>query len=203
MITKDCLIRILVCVFIRNFAGTNKFVSSQLQHKYINTVLLVFFVFFMLHEINMTFNNFYLSNGIDRAKISIKHNFGLKSIVHLGINILPAWALVLIAFNCTELYNRGKVFVSHLSFRLKWLLRWAIVLLGFMWFRKCVFLFQGKINYEIVGVCSASSFFDVGKYTGVIRIIRDLKEDRFGAGIYNVTTFSKYFFFIQNTFSFY
>lgn len=81
----------------------------------------------MLHEINMTFNNFYLSNGIDRDKISIKHNFGLKSIVHLGINILPAWALVLIAFNCTELYNRGKVFVSHLSFRLKWL-----VLLGFM-----------------------------------------------------------------------
>ncbi|XP_052686849.1 protocadherin Fat 3-like [Crassostrea angulata] len=45
---------------------------------------------------------------------------------------------------------------------------------------------RGKIQYEIVGVYPAPSFFDVDKYSGVIRIIRDLKEDRIATEIYTL-----------------
>ncbi|XP_065921687.1 cadherin EGF LAG seven-pass G-type receptor fmi-1-like [Magallana gigas] len=45
---------------------------------------------------------------------------------------------------------------------------------------------KGKIQYEIVGVYPAPSFFDVDKYSGVIRIIRDLKEDRIATEIYTL-----------------
>lgn len=46
--------------------------------------------------------------------------------------------------------------------------------------------FQGKIQYEVVGIYPAPSFFDVDKDTGAIRIIRDLKEDQAATGTYVV-----------------
>lgn len=47
-------------------------------------------------------------------------------------------------------------------------------------------VFQGRIQYEVVGIYPAPSFFDVDKDSGVIRIIRDLKEDKSATGTYVV-----------------
>nr|XP_034314272.1 protocadherin Fat 4 isoform X3 [Crassostrea gigas] len=43
---------------------------------------------------------------------------------------------------------------------------------------------SGRIQYEVVGIYPAPSFFDVDKDSGVIRIIRDLKEDKSATGTY-------------------
>lgn len=59
-------------------------------------------------------------------------------------------------------------------------------------------LFQGLIQYEIVGVYPAPTFFDVDKYSGGIRIIRDLKEDQIATGLYTVNHILK-ISFLQNT----
>ncbi|XP_062579030.1 protocadherin Fat 3-like [Saccostrea cucullata] len=43
---------------------------------------------------------------------------------------------------------------------------------------------RGRIQYEVVGIYPAPSFFDVDKDTGAIRITRDLKEDKSATGTY-------------------
>ena len=37
---------------------------------------------------------------------------------------------------------------------------------------------QGAINYELVGVAPAPSYFSIGRTTGYVYVIKDLKLDR-------------------------